>query len=368
MELYTTSRATCWRRCQQEHQYGYEDGIRPRTVPRALGMGRISHDGVEHWRHAVMEQRPADECLALAMAAILLSVTSQGDETEVDDYDLVKCEELMRGYHFMWHENDSTSLEYIFVEKEFKTPMVNPLTDGVSRTWELGGKIDAAVKLRGHDYNVETKTTSSDIRPGSDYWQRLRIDGQVSQYYAGGRALGLDLWGCIYDVIKKPTMKPAVATPVESRKYTGWKICKGCKAMQKEANKKMKVADMQPGRGCLECEGPRLYANMRATDETPDEYRVRLRESIIEDPTAYFARAEVVRLEDDLKRYQLDAWRQAKSMRAVQLDGMPARNPDSCIRYGRFCSYWDVCTGAADIEDTSRFKRTRKHPELAVVV
>jgi hypothetical protein len=37
---------------------------------------------------------------------------------------------------------------------------------------------------------VEHKTSSEDVTPGSFYWSRLRMDGQVSVYFDGARALG----------------------------------------------------------------------------------------------------------------------------------------------------------------------------------
>jgi hypothetical protein len=46
------------------------------------------------------------------------------------------------------------------------------------------------------------------------------MDGQVSTYFDGAASLGLDVAGCIYDVIGKPGIRPLQATPVEARKYT----------------------------------------------------------------------------------------------------------------------------------------------------
>jgi hypothetical protein len=376
MELFTNSRATCFRRCQQEHQFAYEDQYRPRVKSRPLSFGKTLHAGIEEWRLAVKEGKGVDESLAVALAGIIATVAGLGPDADFDEFEAVKCDELMRGYHARWWHHDISELTYLAVEPKFEAPMINPETGYPSRTWILAGAIDGIAEIDTRAWNVETKTTSSDISPGSDYWQRLRIDGQVSQYYAGATALGHEIWGCIYDVIKKPTLKPLKATPEENRKFTKGKGCKECggsaggkKGVVRGSGKQCEEGDVN-GETCFECggsgwkEAPRLHANMRDRDETPDEYRARLRASILEDPNAYYARGEVVRLEDDLQRYQLDTWRTGKMIRDVQLNGSPSRNPDACVRYGRFCSYWDVCTGVADINDPSRFTKTGKHPEL----
>ena len=59
-----------------------------------------------------------------------------------------------------------------------------------------------------------------------DYWARLRMDGQVTAYYLGAEALGTPPVGCLYDVIARPMLRPADATPLESRRYTKGKPCK----------------------------------------------------------------------------------------------------------------------------------------------
>ena len=58
-------------------------------------------------------------------------------------------------------------------------------------------------------------------------------------------------------------------------------------------------------------------------------------------------------------------WQSAVQMR----DGIAAnrhpRNPDACVRYGRTCEFFDVCTGGASLDDTTRFVRVENvHVEL----
>jgi len=247
-------------------------------------------------------------------------------------YDLAKAEAMLRGYDARWNDEP---LEVLAVEAEFRAPLINPDTTAASRTWRLGGKIDAIVRDRntGAVSIVEHKTTVADAGPGSDYIKRLRLDGQVSIYFDGALALGHSVIGCIYDVLVKPAQRPLLATPPENRKYT---------------------------------KDGRLYANQRDTDETPEEYFGRVVDAIAEDPNRFYLRAEVVRLNGDIREAQADHWALGRSLRENHLAGRYPRNPDACVRYGRTCEYFGVCTGEASLDDWQQFKQAEEiHPELS---
>ena len=191
--------------------------------------------------------------------------------------------------------------------------------------------MDAIVRERstGKVLVVEHKTSSEDIGPGSEYWRRLRMDGQVSVYFTGAASLGYDVAGCLYDVLGKPGLRPATATPIEERKYT-----------------KAKAG-----------EPSRLYANQRELDEHPQEFRARLLEHVAERPDRYFQRGDVVRLEAEMADAMLDVWQLATELGAADRAARYPRNPGACSQYGRTCAFFDVCTGCASLEDTSRFRK-----------
>lgn len=180
---------------------------------------------------------------------------------------------------------------------------------------------------------VEHKTTSEDISPGADYWKRLRLDTQVSTYHVGARALGFMPDECLYDVVRKPQIRPLKATPEESRKYT---------------------------------KDGRLYAAQRAADETSEEFRIRLRENIAESPDKYYGRGHIPRLEEDERDAAYDAWQTAKNIREAELSSRWPRNPDACVRFGRTCDFFPVCTRESSVMDGTRFvKKADAHVELS---
>jgi hypothetical protein len=92
---------------------------------------------------------------------------------------------------------------------------------------------------------------------------------------------------------------------------------------------------------------------------------LRCAEAIAEDLDRYFGRVEVVRLEGELDEARADIWAIAKELREDELEGRAPRNPDACERFGRMCSFFDVCTGAASLDDPSSSVASDVHPELA---
>lgn len=319
MDLMTNSRLKAARSCSRYHKLRYVEGWKAAQDADALRFGTLVHLGLEAWWTATGEAR-----LEAAIAAM--------GGMEADPFDRVRAEELLLGYHVRWGDEP---YETLAVEHEFRTELRNPETGAASRTWELGGKLDVVARdLRdGRVLIVEHKTSGENIEPGSEYWRKLRMDGQVSIYFVGARAAGFDVQGCLYDVLGKPKLTPLKATPMEARKYTKEK---------------------------------RLYSNQRELDETAEEYRLRIREALAGEPNRYFQRGEVTRLERDLDEALYDIWQTSQLVRESVRTGRAPRNPDACVRPGRMCEFFDVCTGAASLEDAARFVRLDTvHPELA---
>lgn len=346
LPLVTVSEMRTMRRCPRERHITYGLGYRPIKDAETLWFGTLFHKGLEAWWLAVVV---GSDRLAAALGAVAVATAGQ----DVDPFALVKAEELLRGYHCCW---ESEPLDVIAVEEQFRAPIVNPDTGAVSRTFELGGKVDVIVRRQsdGAVFLVEHKTSSEDIGLGSVYWERLRLDSQISVYFEGARQLGHEVAGCIYDVIKKPGIRPS-AVPLTDE--GGVKIVHGADGQRvrtKDGKKWRQTSDTEQG------------FVLQTRPETPDEFRLRLREDIAERPDAYYQRGTVVRLEQEIRDAQADTWATARSIRDGQLSGRWARNTDGCQRYGRLCSYFPVCTGAADLDDPTRYRQTdNPHEELS---
>lgn len=316
MELLTKSRLSAVRTCPRLEQFTYQLGYRPVRDADELRFGSAAGNGLD----LIWACRVVEVCTLFP---------------QMDPGDVARLRPMLAGYIARWADEDEQRYEVLAIEKEFRCPLVNPDTGRPSRTWELAGKFDKLVRERstGRVYVVEHKTSSKDITPGSAYWARLRMDTQVSVYWTGAKSLGLDLYGVLYDVLGKPKLRPLEATPPDKRKY------------RKDDGK--------------------LYAGQRDTDESLEEFELRVAEAIAEAPEAYFQRCEVVRLEDELKDAMRGIWQRAELMNFARRREHSEPNPDACERWGKLCAFFDVCSGAASIDDPARFtKLSNVHPEL----
>ena len=311
MQKLTNSARNKFAACHRAYQLFYVQGKRPVIPSDALGFGTAMHALLEGvWGGS--------------------SSRAKGDGDGVpsfntgDPYRDMTLKALYEGYLDRWERDDDERFEKVAAEVYFEAPLMNPETGGISKTWVLAGKIDAIAseKSSGKLYIIEHKTTSQDIGPGSDYWRRLAIDGQVSGYYVGAQANGYDVENCLYDVIRKPTIKPYKATPEDKRKYN------------KDGS---------------------LSKTCREFDETPEEWYRRLELDIIQRPDYYYARVEVARSADDLTDYLFDMWAVGREIADAQRLGRFSRNPQNCQSYGK-CEFFDVCSGCADIDDVTLFR------------
>jgi len=213
----------------------------------------------------------------------------------------------------------------------------NPQTGAATPRWRLAGKIDRIVKLAdGRLALKEYKTTSRDFAPGADYWLRLQLDMQLSIYLLAARELGYDVATILYDVTRRPGLRPLKATPLEVRKFT---------------------------------KTGALYANQRDSDETPAEYAGRCAEALASDPVRSFARIEIARTDADLDEAREEIWTEQLIIREAQRSGRWYRNPEACVSAtGQKCDFLSVCQYADLATRTPQgFRRVAEvHEELAV--
>lgn len=323
--LVTNSSLTMFRRCPREYYFRYVLNRKGRRKARALRFGTLFHLGLNAWWKGEGFQRYIDALYAVGLGA-------QADET--DDYDIVRAETLLAGYHARWSEE---GYETLAVEEKFNMRLGACLEDIEQDC--ISGSIDAIATRDGHVHNVEHKTTSADISAGSNYWRHVvTLDSQVSTYDDASRAMGYDIRGTIYDVIRKPELQPYKATPEEDRKYT-------------------KPTKAEPV--------PRLYANQREEDETHEEFRERLACDIVRRPDWYFQRHVIVRLERDNAEHARDVLQTVDMIRFAEERNAWPRSPKACERYHQLCEYHPVCSGETTIDDGILYEtKTKQHEEL----
>lgn len=309
MRTLSISEARTYRECPRKHHFAWTMRVRPRVEAETLSFGRLWHRAQEaYWS------------LSQDLDDALRRVT----QSDANEYVQAAASALMIGYHERWKDE---GWEVLAVEKLFVVPLVNPRTGRTSRTFRKKGRIDLLVRTAEGKFVVEHKSSSDDIGPGSPYWRALTMDPQISMYLSGAAELGHRIDGCVYDVALKPTVRPKLATPVEKRKYK---------------------------------KNGELYANQREEDETPGGYMQRCLEQIAEDPERFFQRGVVVRLEDEVEEAAADLWLTARSIKESRRLQMYPRNTDACMKWGRPCEYFSVCSGIASIDDPLLFEREER--------
>jgi hypothetical protein len=290
-ELLTHSRLSCFRACPRKHYLRYERKLRPVETSEALRVGSAFHYALECDAKGLDAGVGIDERLENAYDRAIVAAMYSAHKTRWADY----------------------SIEIVATEQPFRIPLVNPDTGAPTPIWDLAGVLDKIVRLAdGRLALMEYKTTSLDFTPGADYWTRLHLDPQLSIYVIAARKLGHDIQTVLYDVTRRPSLRPLKATPEDKRKY--------------------------------KADGT-LYANQRAIDETPEEFAARVSAAIAEDPSKYFARIEIARLDQDLEDCAGEIWQQQQSIREAQRTNRWYKNPSSCFDFGRSCEYLPICSG-----------------------
>ena len=182
----TASRQNCILRCPRQHFFSYELGLRRDSISGfALRFGSAWHRAVEYrWLGATY-----DEALIYAIP-------------EGVDMDLLGCNTLaaiLAGYYD--HYGPLETVGQLCPEEEFEQP--------IGHGWTAMGKIDGLGRMMdGRSCIIESKTTGDSLLPTSDYWLRLRFNIQLYQYYCAATDAGWDISTVIYDVVRKPSIKP----------------------------------------------------------------------------------------------------------------------------------------------------------------
>lgn len=332
---FTNSEMKAFRLCKRKHYNTYKLGYREIHKAGPLRFGTAMHQALEMWWSPLFLG-----ILEPAMEAI----DSSG---EIDEYERAKARAMMIAYHAQW---GNAQFEVLAVEAKFETELRHPNGQRV----KLMGMIDAIIRLPNGDvWIVEHKTTGVECGFDSPYWKRLRIDSQVSTYYIGGRALGFDIKGCLYDVLRKPALKPSQIPLLDGDGLKQVIDTQGNRVRTKDGKKWRETADSSQGYTVV------------TRPETPSEFEDRCLDAIQADLNRFLVRGEVVRLEDDEKDFLEDLWATAHEFKDAENATRYPRNPDACEQWGRFCEYFDVCTGHVSLDDPTLFRRARsKHEEL----
>lgn len=266
--ILTASRMGSLLRCPRAHYWQYEVGLRKDSTGLALRVGSAWHRAMEaRWRGADYET-----ALAVALP----------EGVELDAYDCATIAGLLAGYYTLYGETES--IGKLQPEIEFSLPLEG------SRTFSAAGKIDGLGGLTdGRTVLVEAKTTGDSLSPESDYWLRLRFNSQVYQYFLAASHFGWTLGQVLYDVTRKPAIRPKQIADLDEHQRKIVVDANGQRVFKKNGEPRETA-----------CEGCQVKSHL----ETPDEFNTRLTEDCKARPEFYFARREVAVLSEDLEQFK----------------------------------------------------------------
>jgi len=343
-ELITHTRQNSFKTCRRQHHLAYELGLRRIDDARALRMGDAFHGGIE--------QLAKGEALEVACEAVRGKYTRCPALADPTEYacELETVLRLVCAYQWRWQGD---SLAYVAVELPFQLPLVNPQTGKASRWCNLGGKMDGVVRLEDGRLAVkESKLLGDDISSDSELWRRMRMDQQISLYMIAARDLGYPVEAVLYDVARKPTIKPNDVAVLDE---LGAKIVLSSNGVRVKTERGVWRQTGDKERGFV----------LQTRPMKPDEWGEKLSSDIAERPDYYFARVEVARLDQDLDEFRSELWDIQQLIRDAKNKNRHYRtvNRNTCP----YCPYFDICAGFLDVSKVAPagFEFVYdKHPEL----
>jgi hypothetical protein len=326
-QLLTHSRQDSFKVCRKKHWFSYELGVRSANDGKALRMGSAYHDGIEALSNG----------LSVAQAVDVVRLSYEGCPQHFDAYGWeIECETVVRmicGYEWRWR-NDG--IRHVAAELEFNLPLLNPATGKSTPSFNLAGKIDGIVELADGRLAVkECKLLGDSIDRDADLWQRLRIDHQISMYVLAARRLGYPVDCVLYDVGRKPTIAPTAVALLDE---LGVKIVNDAQGNRVKTDRGMWRQTGDKDRGYV----------LQTRPMSIDEWGDKLNNDIAERPDFYYARNEIMRLDQDLDEYASDLWEMQKTIRDAQLNARWFRtvNKNTCS----WCEFFGLCTTGFNIE------------------
>jgi PD-(D/E)XK nuclease superfamily len=294
-------------------------------------------EGSTFQSNAQLSSLPGDFLMHPKLAVALSAIPPP--ETQDQALGTAIARGLMTGYHHRWISEDWT-VETI--EQEFHVPIFNPASKRRSLLYTHAGKFDGIVSQNGDDYLLEHKTCREEISPGSAYWTRLAIDTQISGYLLASWHLGRKLKGVLYDVIRKPEIRPKRLSLNETSRVQ----TTGC------------YCNVRLSEDCM-----LQFGHSGDLRETAEMFQARLVQDTLERPEWYFGRQLVTRLDQELLTYAEELWRTVKDIHAAESLGDHRRNDKACFAYHRPCEYLGLCSGH-DCPGPHWRQLPTLHPEL----
>lgn len=296
---------------------------------------------------------------------------------ELTDWEIERTILLYSALGWQWYYSDD-QVETIAREIHFERQINN--------LYSRRGKIDRIIRrnyysLGGdHPYGQlllgEYKSTSKPIDSGSIYWDHLKLDSQLTLYLIEARHAQLAgqleqygisatdplISGMLYDVWRRPTIRPKKLSQAESKKFIG--STPNAEYFGEsftvhyiggvDLHPTILVNDV-PAEVTLGAEPKPTKKNPNPTRsfairETPEMFGARLLAGIREHPENYFARREIARTDQELERADVEYSNIARLTHFTTQRDLWFRNEHRCNATYR-CAFTPICFYNVDVSD-----------------
>lgn len=274
--VITASRSGTINRCARQHYWRYEVGLCKDSAALPLRFGSSWANALE----AVYRGANYDKALQVAIP----------EGVDLDAYECAKVGALLFCYLRRWeHAHHLDGYTVHKPEQQFSEQLLGE--------WTAEGKLDLLADSTDRDdcVMIESKTTASKLSPDSDFWLRLRFNFQVLQYVTWLHNTGREVRKVIYDVTRKPSIRPKMVPTLDD---DGKKI-----VVNQKGQRVFNLAGKNKGEPRQSPDKEKGYT-VQEHFETPQEYSLRLRDDILSRPDFYFARKEVAVCDQDLKEFK----------------------------------------------------------------
>lgn len=322
-EVLSNSRINTYRKCPRMYELKYVLGLKRHRDNEAALDGKSLHQAIElmlkgESERSVVRQVYAQYCEQDPVSA------------EYKSFMVVAIARAWRRVYV----NDP--LEYIAVEQHAEMPLKSPLTGRNSTKHRVQGFIDGIVRHRdGTMWVVDHKLTSDSVGAESDFVKRLGIDTQPFTYIALATHLGLKVNGFIYDLVRKPGIRPRGLRNKEIEELAGGAKWHG---------HSIETANSEAARIVMK---PKAEWEMR---ETPPMYAARVYAEMVSDPGKYFGRHMMVPSRSELREWHNDLWMTKKLLDMSQNQGLYPKDTRSCLFPYR-CDFADFCLNRRSIDN-----------------
>ena len=285
-----------------------------------------------------------------------------GVDTEVLERERTVLLYSLSGYK--WHYGP-TPVEVLARELKFSMSLLGPSGRALPNVC-IDGKIDKLVWYNGKLAIMEHKSTGKSVDSDSSFWAHLNLDVQTTLYIDAVQKMQLDgeleAYGVkptdelintiLYDAWHKPGISPKKLTQADSKKFveTG-------EYMGQEFN----VEIMRPNSAIfttpfkilvngipVEIE-PGKKDGTFAIRETTEMFGARLLMDITERSEFYFARKELSKTDDEMKRFQGEILSIYRTIRGMLKTDNFYHNEQSCEAKFR-CDYTNECYNGIELD------------------